>query len=360
MVRATRSWCTTDLQAFLLAPSITPIANVNGKWDAMPAKFTRRLAIAGPIAMAAGLSARSATAEAYPSRTITLVVPYGAGSGVDTTARIIAPSLGQSLNQAVVVINKPGAGAIVGTEYVSHQAPDGYTLLLSSVDMVIGPALYKNLPYDAARDFTPITELATVPLFVIVKGDSPIRSVQDLITAIRAHPEKANYSSGSALFWVTTELFLLKAGVKATRVPYRDAGAMTLAVMGGEVLFAISGAGPVITNARSGSIRVLATTVPHRVPIFPDVPTLAEVGIPGIDVSGWHGIWAPAKTPPQIIKTLDQTIREVLASPPVRKAIDNLNLIIVGSSTADFQTEINSKLALWKDLAKKSNISAEL
>ncbi len=326
----------------------------------MPAKYTRRLIVAGPIAAAAGLVARSALAEGYPSRTITLVVPYGAGSGVDTTARIIAPGLGKYLKQSVVVINKPGAGAIVGTEYASHQAPDGYTLLLSSVDMVIGPAIYKKLPYDAERDFMPVAEIATVPLFVIVKGDSPIKTVPDLIAAIKAHPEKANYSSGSALFWVTTELFLLKAGIKATRVPYRDAGAMTLAVMGGEVLFAISGAGPVITNARSGSIRVLATTVPHRVPIFPDVPTLAEVGIPGIDVSGWHGIWAPAETSPQIIKTLNQAIRAILASPPVRTAMHNLNLIIVGNTTADFQKEITSKLALWKDLATKSNISEEL
>ncbi len=323
----------------------------------MPTKFTRRSLIGGLAVTAAAHASSPLLAETYPARAITLIVPYGAGSGVDITARIVGPRLSEKLKQAVVVVNKPGAGAVVGTEYASHSAPDGYTLLLSSVDMVIGPAIDKQLPYDPERDFTPVTELVTVPLFVIVKGDSPIKSVHDLVAYIKAHPEKANYAASSGLFWTSTELFALKAGVKATRVPYRDAGAMTLAVIAGEVLFAISGAGPVIGNARSGAIRVLATTLSHRVSIFPDVPTLAEIGIPGIDVSGWHGIWAPAKTPPGIIETLNQTTRDVLALPEVRAEMQKLNLIIVGSSVAEFHDEITSKLALWKDLATKADIS---
>ena len=323
----------------------------------MPMKFTRRLVIATPIVTAAALATRPLLAESYPSRTITIIVPYGAGSGLDTTARIIAPKLSEKLKQTVVVINKPGAGAIIGTEYASHAAPDGYTLLLSSVDMVIGPAVYKDLPYDPERDFTPVTEIVTVPLFVVVNGDSPIKSIADLVAYVKAHPEKANYAASSGLFWTTTELFDLKAGIHATRVPYRDAGAMTLAVIAGEVLFAVLGSVSIIGNVRAGAIRVLATITSHRVPIFPDVPTLAEVGIPDIDVSGWHGIWAPAKTPPAIIETLNHATREVLASSEVRAEMQKRNLIVVGSSIADFQREITSKLALWKAVATKAHIS---
>lgn len=177
---------------------------------------------------------------------------------------------------------------------------------------------------------------------------------------IKAHPEKANYAASSGLFWTTTELFDLKAGIKSTRVPYRDAGAMTLAVIAGEVLFAILGAVSIIGNARAGTIRVLATIASHRVPIFPDVPTLAEAGISGVpDVSGWHGIWAPAKTPPAIIETLNHATREVLASPEVHDEMQKHNLIIVGNSVADFQREITSKLALWKEVATKANISVK-
>ncbi len=326
----------------------------------MPTKLTRRLVIATPVVTAAALATRPLLAKSYPSRTITIVVPYGAGSGVDITARIIAPKLSEKLKQTVVVINKPGAGSMVGTEYASHAAPDGYTLLLSSVDMVVAPAIYKDLPYKPQRDFTPVTEIVTVPLFVIVKGDSAIKSIADLVAYVKAHPEKANYAASSGLFWTTTELFDLKTGIKATRVPYRDAGAMTLAVIAGQVLFGIPGAGPVIGNARAGTIRVLATTVSHRVPVFPNVPTLAELGISGIDVSGWHGIWAPAKTPPAIIEMLNHATREVLAAPDVRAKLQKLNLIIVGSSVSDFRREITSKLALWKEVAAKAHISVKL
>ena len=325
----------------------------------MRTKFTRRLFIATPLVTAAAFATRPLSAESYPSRTITIIVPYGAGSGVDITARIIAPKLSEKLKQTVVVINKPGAGSIIGTEYTSHAAPDGYTLLLSSVDMVISPAIDKDLPYDPEHDFTPVTEIVTVPLFVIVKGDSPIKSIADLVAYIKAHPEKANYAASSGLFWTTTELFNLRAGVKATRVPYRDGGAMTLAVIAGEVLFAISGAGPVIGNARASAIRVLATTVSHRVPIFPDVPTLTELGFSDIDVSGWHAIWAPARTPPEIIGTLNHATRDVLAAPDVRAALQKLNLIIVGSSVSEFQREIRSKIALWKEVATKAHISVK-
>ena len=227
----------------------------------MRTTLTRRVVITAPVITAAALAVRPLLAASYPSRTITMIVPSGAGGGVDITARIIAPRLVQKLKQPVAVINKAGAGDIVGTAYASRAAPDGYTVLLGAVNMVINPAIYHNLPYDAARDFIPITELVTVPLFIVVKGDSPIQTIEDLVAFTKAHPDKANYGSGSGLFWLTTELFAQKTGLKLTRIPYRDASAMTLAVISGEVLFAIPGAGPVVGNARAGAIRLLATTV---------------------------------------------------------------------------------------------------
>lgn len=325
----------------------------------MPGNITRRHVLAVPLA-AAATGITPAFAATYPSRTISLVVPYSTGGGTDIIARIVAPGLAKRLKQSVIVENKPGASAIVGTEFVKNATPNGYTLLFAAVDMVISPAIYTNLPYNPAQDFVPITEIGSSPLFVIVKADSPIKSIHDLVAYAKANPKKANYASASGLFWLTSELFAQQTGMKLTRVPYKGAGGMTLAVTSGEVLFAIPSAPPVIGQARAGTIRVLATTAPTRMPAFPDVPTMAEAGVPGVAVEGWHGIWAPARTPQNVVDIIAKAAHETIHSPEVLDHLKKLNQGVVDSNPAAFKRMIASQTAMWKQVAEKAHISVKL
>ncbi len=322
----------------------------------MPARITRRHALMA--ISAAALVSRAARAAGYPDRTITMIVPYSPGGGTDIAARLVASELQKILKQTVVVVNKPGAGSIIGVEYVAHAAPDGYTLLFTAGDsMVMDPAMYKSLPYDTNRDFLPITDVVTFPLFVIVKGDSPIKTIKDLVAYIKAHPDKANYASSSSVFWLASELFAQQAGLNATRVQYKGAGNMVSAVLTGEVLFAIPSPPPVVGQAKAGAVRILATTAPHRLPAFPDVPTMAEAGVPGVTVVDWSGMWAPAGTSPEIVATLNKAVRQVLAMPEFAEKTAGIKVTPAGASEADFKKLITSELAMWKGVAEKAHIS---
>lgn len=328
----------------------------------MTDSITRRRALALAAASAAALpTVGPAHAEEYPDRPITLVVPYSAGGGSDVAARMVAPGLSEVLRQSVVVLNKPGAGSIIGAQYVANAAPDGYTLLFTACDgMVMDPAVYRNLPYDTLRDFSPITDIVSFSLFVIVKADSPFRTLRELIDYVKANPDRANYSSSSSVFWLGTELFAQQAGLKLTRIPYKGAGDMVLAVLQGEVLFALPSPPPVIAQAGGGTIRVLATTAPQRLPQFPDVPTMAEAGVPGVTVVDWSGMWAPARTPPAIIETLNKAVRQVLATPELKAKAAQLSLTVEGGPVQAVQDKMVSDLRLWRSVAEKAHISMTL
>lgn len=323
--------------------------------------ISRRRALALSAASAVTLASGRAFAADYPTRPITLIVPYSPGGGTDIAARLVAPGLSEILKQSVVVLNKPGAGSIIGAQYVAHAAPDGYTLLFTACDgMVMDPAIYQNLPYDTIKDFSPISDIVTFPLFVIVKGNSPFKTIHDLVAYVKANPAKANYSSSSSVFWLGSELFTQQAGIKATRIPYKGAGDMVMAVLQGEVLFALPSPPPVIGQAKAGAIRVLATTAPERLPGMPDVPTMAEAGVPGVIVTDWSGMWAPAKTPPDIINALNAAVRQVLTSPELKVKTDQLNLGIAGSSVEAIKEKMVSDLKQWKMVADKAQISLKL
>jgi tripartite-type tricarboxylate transporter receptor subunit TctC len=323
--------------------------------------ISRRRALALSAASAATLVGGRALAADYPNRTINLIVPYSPGGGTDIAARLVAPGLSEILKQSVVVMNRPGAGSIIGVQYVAHAAPDGYTLLFTACDgMVMDPAMYENLPYDTVKDFSPITDIVTFPLFVIVKGDSPFKTIHDLVEYVKAHPEKANYASSSSVFWLGTELFAQQTGMKLTRVPYKGAGDLVMAVMNEQVLFALPSPPPVIGQASAGAIRILATTAPERLPGMPDVPTMAEAGVPGVTVIDWSGMWAPANTPPDIIATLNKAVRQVLASPAMQAKAAQLNLGVAGSSVEAIKQKMLDDLKLWKTVAQKAHISVRL
>ena len=237
----------------------------------------------------------------YPNRPIRIVVGFTPGGGNDIIARVFGQKLSESLGQPVIIENKPGAGAILATEYVARSAPDGYTLLVgASGAMVINPAVYEKLNYDTVRDFKPVSELGSFPLILIVNAKSPFKSLADLVAYAKANPDKANYSSSSAAFQLATELFKQKTGVPMQMIPYKGANDFVTAVISGEVTATIADAGPVTSQVNGGIARALAVAAPKRVESLPDVPTMKEAGA-DVEAVLWSGIFVPAATPPEIV-----------------------------------------------------------
>lgn len=327
----------------------------------MTSAITRRSLLASYATSAIALMTSGAFCDSYPTRAITLIVPYAAGGGTDIAARLIAPALSEIVKQRVIVVNRPGAGSIIGVNSVAHADPDGYTLLFTACDgMVMDPAMYERLPYDTINDFIPITDVMTFPLLLIVRSDSSIRTVRDLIDHIKAHSNEATYASSSAVFWLGSELFLQRAGVHATRVPYKGAGEMVAAVLQGQALFALPSPPPTLGQAKSGGIRILATTAPDRLPGLPEVPTMAESGIQDVVITDWSGIWAPAKTPQSVVTTLNTAVRKVLAQEDIRKAAHALSLGTAGTSEEGMREKMATDLRLWQTVARAANIKVKL
>src|SRR6201997_668465 len=249
-------------------------------------------------------------ASNYPGHTIRIIVGFAAGGGNDIIARVYAQKLSEDLGQPVIVENKPGAGAIVATEYVSKAAPDGYTLLIGASGMAIHQSLYSKLPYDSVRDFVAISELASFPLILIVSASSPIKSVADFVAYARANPDKTNYSSSSATFQLVTELFKQKTGAPMQMIPYKSANEMVLAVISGQVTTTIADTGPVSPQVKAGTVRALAVTAAQRSADFPDVPTMKEAGA-DVDAIIWTGVFAPKATPSAIARKLEAEFMKI-------------------------------------------------
>jgi tripartite-type tricarboxylate transporter receptor subunit TctC len=314
--------------------------------------------------MAAGLlfAAQPALAEEdaakYPTRPIHIIVGFAAGGGNDVIARIYAQKLSEDLGQPVIVENKPGAGAIVGTDYVAKSAPDGYTLLVGATGMAINQSIYAKLPYDSERDFVAISELVTFPLILIVGATSPIKSVTDLVAYAKANPDKANYASSSASFQLVTELFKQKTGAPMQAIPYKSANEMVLAVISGQVTTAFADAGPVLPQVKAGTVRALAVAASERSDDFPDVPTLKEVGD---DVDGrlWTGVFAPSKTPAEIARKLEGEFMRIAKMPDVVARLKALGIDAIGSSTEDFTRVLAGDIARWGNVARTANIKIE-
>src|SRR4051812_5097384 len=252
----------------------------------------------------------------YPTRASHVVVGFTPGGGNDIIARIVGQKLSESLGQPVIIENKPGAGAILATEYVARSAPDGYTLLVgASGAMVINPAVYEKLNYDTMRDFKAVSALGSFPLILIVNAKSPFKSLADLVAYAKANPDKANYSSSSAAFQLATELFKQKTGVPMQMIPYKGANDSVTAVISGEVTATIADAGPVTSQVTGGTARALAVAAPKRAESLPDVPTLKEAGA-DVEAGLWSGIFVPAATPPRNVAQLEGEIIPNSRAPP--------------------------------------------
>jgi tripartite-type tricarboxylate transporter receptor subunit TctC len=296
----------------------------------------------------------------YPNKPIKLVVGYSPGGGNDLIARIVAAKLQAKLGQPVVVENKPGAQSIVAAELVAKAAPDGYTLLVApSGPLTINPAVYSKLPYDPMKDFVPISLLAEFPLLLIVGADQPVKSVKELIAYGRDKPGLANYASSATPFQLAAELFNQRTGSNFQHIPFRGSGDMVQAILSGQVLMAFADTGPIAGPLKGGKLRALGITTARRPPEFPDVPTMAESGVPDMDIELWTGLVAPAGTPAEIISLLQDAVTDTLEMPAVKQAMDAISVDARPSSSKEFAELIVKDIARWKAVATKANIKLD-
>ena len=317
-----------------------------------------RLTAAGAIG-ASGMPvlAQGDPAANYPGKPIRIVVGFGPGGGNDIFARLVGQKLSERLGQPVLVENKPGAGAAIATEFVAKAAPDGYTLLLGATGaMTINPAVYSKLGYDTVRDFAPISIIASFPLLLTVNAAAPARTVAELVAYAKANPAKANYASSSAAFQLATELFKMKTDAPLEHIAYKSSGEMLTAVVGGEVLVALADAPPVSGHLKAGKIRALAVTSAKRLAEYPDVPTMAEAGVPDLEVRLWSGLFAPAATPAAIVKKLEKELMEIVRLPDVNDRLKGLAVDPAGSTSAEFARMIAAELPRWAAIARAANI----
>ena len=314
--------------------------------------------------MLAGLSAAAigaaALAQDYPAKPIRLIVGFGAGGGNDIFARLIAPKLSERLGQPVLVENKPGAGGTIAADLVAKSAPDGYTLYVGATGaMTISPAVFTKLPYDTLRDFAPISMIADFPLLLTVNADAPVRTVEELVAYAKANPAKANYASSSPAFQLPTEQFKQKTGAPMERINYKSSGEMLTAVVSGEVLMAIADVPPIMGHLKAGRVRALAVTGAKRLADLPEVPTMAEAGVPDLEVRLWSGLFAPAATPAGIVKKLEAAMMEAIKSPEVNKRLKELQVDPSGNTSEEFRRLVAAELTRWAAVAKAADIKLD-
>ncbi|HKA80311.1 MAG TPA: tripartite tricarboxylate transporter substrate binding protein [Xanthobacteraceae bacterium] len=314
------------------------------------------------LALVATCAADAAHADEYPSRPIRIVVPYAPGGGADTVARIVAKRVGETIGQTIVIENRGGAGSIIGTELVAKAEPDGYTLLLGqSGPISINPAVYKDLRYDPERDFAPVTMTTAYPYILVVNAKLPVKSLQEFVALARSKPGAMNYGTTGigAANHLVTELFNGKAGLKMAHIPYRGTALAVADLVGEQVTVVFGDPVSVLPHMQAGTLRALAVTSPQRSAVAPDVPTVAESGYPGFDAIAWHGILAPAKTPPAIVKKLNAEIVSALQHPETRELLVKQAMQTVGNTPEEFAAFIKKDIAVWKAVAAEADVSVK-
>lgn len=316
----------------------------------------------GAAAAAAPALSRSAWAQAYPARTVSLVVPFPAGGGVDTLARVVAEKLSASLKQTVMVDNRAGAGGTIGTRSVAKADPDGYTLLLGHTGtMAINPSLYTNAGYDPRKDFAPIGLIASMPVALIAHPSFPARTVADVIAIARKEPGKLNFGTAPVGTggYLTAEYFKSAAGLDMQIVPYRGTAPLMNDLVGGHVPVSFGVLPPALGNIEAGTLRAIAVTGTKRFSLLPDVPTAAESGLPGFDSVLHYGLLAPAGTPPVIITLLNDELRKMLETDAVKQRIQKEGGDAAGSSPEEYATNIDQEEKKWSALIRKLNLKVQ-
>ncbi len=309
-----------------------------------------------------GIVATSALAQDFPTRPVTIVVAQPPGGGTDIIARIMADQLSRKLGQPFIVENRPGAGTVVGSASVANATPDGYTLLMGlTANMAVNPSLFANLPYDPIRDFAPVGMVAKFPFVIIVSNNLPVHSIKELIALAKSKPGEINFASGGngTGQHLSAELFKLETGINITHVPYRGAAPAYTDVISGQVPVFFDNLSSALGQIQSGSVRALAVTGTERSPLLPNVPTVAESGVPEYQYYVWFGLWAPKKTPQPIVEKLNAAVKVALQSPEAKEHIAAAAGVPFDMPLADIDPFVQAEIAKWADVVKRANITVQ-
>ena len=301
-------------------------------------------------------------ADTFPSKTVKLVVPFPAGGPLDATGRTIAQKLTEAWGQSVIVENKPGAGGNIGAEYVAKSAPDGYTVVMGALSThAVNPSLYPKMPFDAQKDFAPITLVAVTPNVLVVNPSLPVHSVKELIAYAKANPGKLSFGSGSigSAGHLAGELFKVDAGVDMVHVPYKGAAPAMQGLLAGDTQLMFDNLASAMSQVKGGKLRALAVTTAERSKLVPELPTMAEAGVPGFDISTWYGLLAPAGTPPDVIAKWNADVTKILSAPEMRERLAAQGAEAAPDSPADFAKFIASELVKYAKIVKASGAKVD-
>ena len=317
--------------------------------------------IRGAFATLALLAAFGAAAQSYPSRPVKIIVPYGVGGSADVYARYLGAKLQETLGQAVVTENRPGGGSIVGTDVVAKSEPDGYTLLMMSNTHTVNETLIPKKPFDLMRDFAPITGVSYSDLLMVVPTSVPASSVKEFIALAKSKPGTLNYaSSGNGTpYHMARELFKAMAGVDLVHIPHKGSDQARASVLGGQVQMMFDAVPTMAANARAGKVRALATSGAKRSPVTPDIPTVAEAGLPGYESGIWLGLMAPKGTPRPVLERLNAEVNKVLGSPEVKEAWLKQGTIAMGMSIDEFDRFLRDEIVKWAKVVKTAGVKAD-
>lgn len=316
-----------------------------------------RAALLAPLAASAGL----ASAQAWPSRPITLVVPFAAGGTTDVLARALADRLSPVLGQTVVVESKPGAGATIGADFVAKARPDGHTLLMGAVHHTIATSVYKSLPYDFGKDFAPITTVALVPNVLVVNASTPAKNLPELTALLKDAPGKHSFGSngnGTAQHLIGAQ-FQQSTGTRLIHVPYRGSGPLSADLLGGQILMSFDTVTPVLPHIKAGKLRALAVSTAKRSGALPDVPTLEEAGLKGFDIGTWFGVLAPAATPRDIVARLNTEMVKIIQSPEFRARMADIGAEPIGNSSEQMAQQIAQETEKFARLVKEAKVTVD-
>jgi tripartite-type tricarboxylate transporter receptor subunit TctC len=307
-------------------------------------------------------TALPAFAQGYPGKPIKYVVPYPPGGPLDTVARLLAQKVSERIGQPVIVENKPGAGGNIGADAVAKSPADGYTILMGAVAThAINPTLYGKIPYDPVKDFAPITLIGVTPNVLVVNATLPVKDVREFIAYAKSNPGKLNFGSGSSgsAGHLAGELFKSMAGVDMTHIPYKGAAPAMQDLIAGQIQLMFDNMASALPQVKGGKIRALAVTTPRRSIYAPDLPTIAESGLPGFDVSTWFGLFAPANTPREAVALLHDEFVRALALPEVKERMANLGIEPVGNNPEEFAAYIKTEAAKYGEVIRKSGAKVD-
>ena len=313
------------------------------------------------LALAAGFASLT-SAQPYPTKPIKLVAPSTPGDAPDVIARLVADKLSTALGQQVVVENRPGAGGVVGSDYVAKAAPDGYTLIMGNAGSHgINAAVYSKLPYDIQRDFAPVSQVAVAPNVMVINPSVPASTVAEFIAYAKANPGKLSYASGGngSSAHMSMELFKSMSGIDIQHVPYKGSSPALTDVVSGQVVAFIGNMPPTVPLIKAGKLRAIAVTTKSRSALMPELPTITEAGLPGFETVAWFGVLAPAGTPPEVVNRLSAEIAKIAKSPEIREKLVAMGAEPVGSTPEEFKAVIDRDIAKWKPLAQKVGIKVD-